>query len=46
MFYFLLLLEEKITAAAESREAGWSLLAWFSISTVELEQSEKTTTWL
>ena len=42
-FSFLLLLEEKITAAAESRWAGCSLFARFSLSTVGLERSEKTT---
>ena len=42
--YFLLLLEEEITATAESRGAGCSLLTRFSVSTVGLERSEKTTT--
>ena len=41
--YFLIQLEEKITAAAESSGAGCSLFARFSVSTVGLEQSEKTT---
>jgi hypothetical protein len=41
--YFLLLLEEKITAAAESRGVGCSLFARFSIP-AGLERSEKTTT--
>ena len=40
----LLSLEEKITAAAESRGAGCSLFALFSVSKVGLERSEKTTT--
>ena len=40
----LLSLEEKITAAAESRGAGCSLFDLFSVSTVGLERSEQTTT--
>ena len=38
------MLEEKITAAVESRVAGSSLFARFSVSTVGLEPSEKSTT--